>query len=139
MTSSGDVAVTEGLVLTAGELQWRYSTSGGPGGQHANTSNTRAEVVLDIASSPSLDDSQRQRLLDRIGPRLTVAADDTRSQHRNRELALARLVGRLQEALRDDPVRRPSRPSRGAKERRLQAKRRRSQVKADRRRPPPPE
>jgi ribosome-associated protein len=139
MTSSGDVAVTAGLVLTAGELQWRYSTSGGPGGQHANTSNTRAEVVLDIASSPSLDDSQRQRLLDRIGPRLTVAADDTRSQHRNRELALARLVGRLQEALRDDPVRRPSRPSRGAKERRLQAKRRRSQVKADRRRPPPPE
>jgi ribosome-associated protein len=139
MASSGDVAVTEGLVLTAGELQWRYSTSGGPGGQHANTSNTRAEVVLDIASSPSLDDSQRQRLLDRIGPRLTVAADDTRSQHRNRELALARLVGRLQEALRDDPVRRPSRPSRGAKERRLQAKRRRSQVKADRRRPPPPE
>jgi ribosome-associated protein len=134
---SGVVVVSEQLTLAAGELQWRYSPPGGPGGQHANTSHTRAEVVFDIASSASLDDTQRQRLLDRFGPRLAVSADDTRSQLRNRELALARLVERLRGALRTEAERRPSRPGRGARERRLRDKRRRSQVKSDRRPPAP--
>jgi ribosome-associated protein len=136
MDPSGEVVVTGELVLPAGELQWHFSPSGGPGGQHANTSNTRAEVTFDIAASEVLDETTRQRLLERLGPRLSVAAADSRSQLRNRELALSRLVARLREALRTEPVRRPSKPGRGARERRLRDKRHRSQLKADRRRRP---
>ncbi|MDH3680374.1 MAG: alternative ribosome rescue aminoacyl-tRNA hydrolase ArfB [Acidimicrobiia bacterium] len=134
MDARDDVEVNDTLVIPAAELTWRFSPSGGPGGQHANTSNTRAEVVFDIAASAVLTDAQRRRLLGRFGPRLSISVDDTRSQTRNRQLARERLAARLAEALRPAKPRRATKPSRGAKERRLQEKRRRSQLKANRRR-----
>ncbi len=137
MGPGDDLRVNDRLVIPADELEWRYSTSGGPGGQHANTSNTRAEVVFDIDGSPSLDDDTRQRLQARFGRRLAVSADDTRSQLRNRELAAQRLAARLASALVVARKRRPTRPGRGAEERRLADKRRRSERKATRRGPDP--
>src|SRR5438093_10175655 len=92
--------VTRSLSVPADELEWRFSGPGGPGGQHANTSNTRVEVRFDVEASPSLTPSQRARLLDRFGPVVRVVASDTRSQARNRELALSRLRERLADALR---------------------------------------
>lgn len=135
MGPGDDLRVNDRLVIPADELEWRYSTSGGPGGQHANTSNTRAEVVFDIDGSPTLDDATRQRLQARFGRRLAVSADDTRSQLRNRELAAQRLAARLASALVVPRNRRPTRPGKGAEERRLADKRRRSQQKAARRGP----
>ncbi|MHB1598838.1 MAG: alternative ribosome rescue aminoacyl-tRNA hydrolase ArfB [Acidimicrobiales bacterium] len=119
--------------VPAGELEWRFSGSGGPGGQHANTANTRVEVRFDIASSPSIGPRQRERLLERLGPVVRVVASDERSQLRNRELALARLEERIAEALRVERVRRATRPTLGAKERRLQDKRAQAVRKRDRR------
>lgn len=119
--------------VPAAELEWRFSGSGGPGGQHANTANTRVEVRFDIASSPSIGPRQRERLLERLGPVVRVVASDERSQLRNRELALARLEERIAEALRVERVRRATRPTLGAKERRLQDKRAQAVRKRDRR------
>lgn len=133
MEPGGDLVVSSSLVIPAAELQWRYSTSGGPGGQHANTAHTRAEVTFDIAGSAVLNPATRQRLLARFGPRATVSADDTRSQLRNRQLAAERLAGRLRAALVVERERRATRPGRGAVERRLKAKRHQSERKADRR------
>ena len=107
----------------------RISASGGPGGQHVNTANTRAEVRFDIAASPSLGPRQRARLLERLGPEVRVVASDERSQLRNRELALERLRSRLAEALRVETPRRATKPTKGAKERRLEEKRQRAQTK----------
>src|SRR5262249_49419118 len=123
------------------ELEWRSSGPGGPGGQHANTSNTRAEVRFDVARSPSLTESQRARLLDRFGQAVRVVAADTRSQARNRELALSRLRERLAGGLPTPRARRatPPRPRRArappaaGRRRRLEAKRRRSDLKRQRR------
>lgn len=117
------------------ELEWRFSASGGPGGQHANTSNTRAEVRFDVAGSPSLGPRQRARLLERVGPTVRVVASDERSQARNRQLALGRLAARLAEGLRIETPRVPTRPRRGAKLDRLADKRRRSETKRLRGRP----
>lgn len=117
------------LRIPLAELTWRFGPSGGPGGQHANRSNTRAEVRFDVAGSPSLGPRQRARLLERLGDEVRVVADDERSQLRNRELAVERLRSRLAEALRRDPPRRPTAPSRGAKERRLDEKRRKAETK----------
>jgi ribosome-associated protein len=117
------------------ELEWRFSASGGPGGQHANTSNTRAEVRFDVAGSPSLGPRQRARLLERLGPTVRVVASDERSQARNRDLALRRLAARLADGLRIDPVRRPTRPRPSAALDRLADKRRRSESKRLRARP----
>jgi len=117
------------------ELTWRFDASGGPGGQHANTANTRAEVRFDVAGSPSLGPRQRARLLERLGPTVRVAASDQRSQLRNRDLALERLAARLAEGLRVDPERRPTRPRPGAKAARLDGKKRRSETKRLRNRP----
>lgn len=122
-------------VVPAEELEWRFSGSGGPGGQHANTANTRVEVRFDIAASPSLGPRQRERLLERLGPVVRVVASDERSQLRNRELARKRLEQRLTDALRVERARRPTKPTLGSKERRLQEKRARSERKRDRRRP----
>ena len=129
------VRVSSTLVIPASELSWRFSRSGGPGGQHANTADTRAEVRFDIASSPSLGPRQRARLLERFGDELRVVADDERSQARNRELALRRLCDRLADALRVERPRRPTKPTAASVQRRLEAKRRRATRKADRRRP----
>ena len=130
---AGDVIqVNRSLALPVEELAWRFSGSGGPGGQHANTANTRAEVRFDIASSPSLSPRQRERLLACFGPVLRVVASDERSQARNRDLAVARLAERLAAALRVSRPRRPTRPSAASVARRIGEKRRRSQVKRDR-------
>jgi ribosome-associated protein len=127
--------VTRGCAIPLSELQWRFTRSGGPGGQHANTADTRVEVVFDVAGSPSLRPEQRRRLLERIGPEVKAAAGDERSQARNRALALDRLRSRLAGALWVAPARRPTRPTGGSRRRRLEAKRRRSETKR-RRRPP---
>ena len=127
--------VTSGLRIPESELRWRFSRSGGPGGQHANTADTRAEVRFDIAGSPSLGPRQRARLLERFGPEVRVVASDERSQARNRALAQRRLVERLAAWLRVDPDRRATRPTTASVQRRLDAKRRQSARKADRRRP----
>jgi ribosome-associated protein len=124
-----------GLLIPVAEVELRASRSGGPGGQHANVTASRVEAVFDVAASPSLDEERRRRLLARLGPRVSARAQDTRSQARNRELALQRLEARLARALRPRKSRRPTRPSGAARERRLEAKRRRSERKADRRKP----
>ena len=128
-----ELRVNRSLSIPLSELEWRFSRSGGPGGQHANTSNTRAEVSFDVARSPSLSSRQRARLLDRTGPVVRVVASDERSQARNRQLALDRLRGRLLDALKVRSPRQPSVPTTGSDERRLTVKRRRGQVKRLRR------
>jgi ribosome-associated protein len=127
------LVVRPGVVIPAAELTWRFSASGGPGGQHVNTSNTRAEVRFDIAGSPSLSPAVRRRLQERLGDSVAVAASDHRSQSRNRELARQRLASRLGAALRVDAPRRPTRPTQGAQRRRLEAKRRQGLRKRERR------
>jgi ribosome-associated protein len=125
--------VAPGCRIDEDELKWRFAPSGGPGGQHANKAATRAEVRFDIASSASLSDTQRSRMLARLGPEARVAVDDTRSQWRNRSLAQERLLARLAGALVVERPRRPTRPTKGSVERRLQAKRRQSSRKRERR------
>ena len=134
---SAELRVTRTCSIPLDELEWRFTASGGPGGQHANTANTRAEVRFDIANSPSLGPRQRARLLERLGPSLRVVASDERSQLRNRELALDRLRSRLAEALRVDRERRPTAPTTAARRRRVDSKRKRGEVKRMRRRPWP--
>ncbi|MEA2685356.1 MAG: ribosome-associated protein [Actinomycetota bacterium] len=129
------VVVSRTCQIPDDELEWRFSASGGPGGQHANTSNTRAEVRFDIENSPSLGPRQRARLLEKLGPVVRVVADDERSQLRNRQLALERLAARLRDALKVERPRVPTRPSQGAKSRRLESKRRTSETKRLRGRP----
>jgi ribosome-associated protein len=129
----GDILqVTRTLAIPIDELEWRFTASGGPGGQHANTANTRVELLFDIAHSPSLSAVQRDRLLACFGPELRVVARDERSQTRNRDLALARMASRLAAALKVPRVRRPTRPGRAAKERRLGAKHHQAVRKRDR-------
>lgn len=118
------------------ELRWRFTASGGPGGQHANTANTRVEVVFDIARSTALGPRQRARLLERLGPELRVVASDERSQVRNRALALERLAARVEGALRVATPRVATKPSRAARQRRVEDKRRHSEKKRQRRPPP---
>jgi ribosome-associated protein len=127
--------ITRDVTIPLAEIELRASRSSGPGGQHANVTASRIEAVFDVASSPSLTESQRERIVGRLGPRVTAVAQDTRSQLRNRELALERLRERLADALRVNRSRRATKPSRGAKERRLAGKRQRSDVKRDRRKP----
>ncbi|MGQ0803695.1 MAG: alternative ribosome rescue aminoacyl-tRNA hydrolase ArfB [Actinomycetota bacterium] len=126
-------------VIPAAELEWRFSGASGPGGQHVNTANTRVELRFDVAGSRSLGPHERQRLLERFGPVVRVVASDTRSQARNRELALGRMRARLADALRRPPLpRRPTAPTAGSRRSRLERKRRRGDVKR-RRRPPTPD
>jgi ribosome-associated protein len=124
-----------GIVIPVTEVEWRFSASSGPGGQHANTSNTRVEARLDLASSPSLSEHQRARLVGRLGPEVRVVCQTERSQTRNRSIALQRLEERLAAALVLQRARRPTRATRGSQVRRLESKSRRSDVKRARRRP----
>jgi ribosome-associated protein len=133
--ASDELRVTRSCTIPIAELEWRFTPSGGPGGQHANKANTRAEVVFDVANSPSLGPRQRDRLLTKLGPIVRVVASDERSQARNRALALDRLRSRLADALHVERPRRPTAPTRAAKERRLQAKRARGDTKRLRRPP----
>jgi ribosome-associated protein len=129
--------VSPSCAIPLEELEWRFSASGGPGGQHANTSNTRAEVRFDVAGSPSLGPRQRARLLERLGPEVRVVASDERSQARNRQLALERLAARLAEGLKVQTPRRPTKPTKASQRERVETKRRRGDIKRGRARPGP--
>lgn len=131
----GVLRVSSSCAIALSELSWRFSRSGGPGGQHANTSDTRVELRFDIAGSSSLGPRQRSRLVERLGPEVRIVVSDERSQRRNRDLALERLAARLADSLRVEAPRRPTRPSKGSVERRLEGKRRQADRKATRRRP----
>lgn len=124
------------LALPLAEIELRTSRSSGPGGQHANVTASRVEAVFDVERSPSLDDFQRARLLERLGPVVTAVAQDARGQARNRELALQRLAAKLAAGLRTQRSRRPTRPTRASRQRRLEQKRQRGERKRTRRRPP---
>ena len=130
-----DLTVRPGLVIPAAELDERFSTSGGPGGQHANKTATQVELRFDIAGSSALSEHQRDRLTERFGGEVRVVVDDERSQLRNRALARERLAGRMRNALAPVRSRRPTRPTKGSTRRRLEAKRQRGETKRDRRRP----
>ena len=135
MESAEDaLRVTASVRIPAHELEWRFGPSGGPGGQHANRAHTRAEVRLDIEASAAFSDAQRQRVISKVGSIIVVSADDERSQLRNRRIALERLRVKLERALRVETPRRPTRPGKGAVERRLDAKRRQASRKQERRR-----
>jgi ribosome-associated protein len=129
------IRVAEDTVIPLDEVQFRASRSSGPGGQHANVTASRIEAVFDVESSQALSERQRELLLRRLGPQVTAVAQDARGQARNRELALERLREKLAAGIRRPKPRRPTRPSRAARERRLEEKRRRSERKAKRRPP----
>jgi len=129
------IRVTRSVVLPLSEVELRFSRSSGPGGQHANTAETRVEAVFDVSASAALTEHQKRRVLARAGPVLRAVAQDERSQWRNRELALERLVEQLRAALKVERRRVPTKPSRAAKERRLETKRRRGATKKLRRPP----
>jgi ribosome-associated protein len=127
--------VRPGVAIPMAEIELRTSRSSGPGGQHANVTASRVEASFDVNASQALSAEQRARVASKLGPRVTAAAQDTRSQHRNRELALQRLAERLAHALE---VRRPrtrTRPTKASRQRRVDAKKRRGEVKRARRRP----
>jgi ribosome-associated protein len=127
--------VRPGVAIPMAEIELRTSRSSGPGGQHANVTASRVEASFDVNASQALTSEQRVRIASKLGPRVTAAAQDTRSQHRNRELALQRLAERLAHALE---VRRPrtrTRPTRASQQRRIESKRRRGEAKRARRRP----
>jgi ribosome-associated protein len=127
------IRVTRSVVLPVGEVAFRFSRSSGPGGQHAQKSETRVEALFDVESSTALTDAQKRRVVARTGPVLRAVAQDERSQARNRELALERVVEQLRQALKVERRRVPTRPSEAARERRLEEKRRRSRTKRLRR------
>jgi ribosome-associated protein len=129
------IRVTRSVVLPFSEVQLRFSRSSGPGGQHANRSETRVEAVFDVEASQALTEIQRRRVLARVGPVIRAVAQDERSQWRNRELAIERVAAQLREALRVERKRVPTKPSRASRERRLEDKRRRSETKRLRREP----
>ncbi|MEA2272083.1 MAG: ribosome-associated protein [Solirubrobacteraceae bacterium] len=123
------------MEIPLSEIELRASRSSGPGGQHANVTASRIEVVFDVAASEALTDAQRRRIMARLGSTVTAVSQDSRSQARNREAALDRLAARLDSALAVQRPRRATAPSAGARERRLAAKRRASARKRDRQRP----
>ena len=123
------IRVTRSVSLHPDEIELRVSRSSGPGGQHANKAETRVEAVFDVEASASLSAAQKRRVVARAGPVLRAVAQDERSQARNRELAVERLVAKLAEALRVERRRRPTRPTAASRERRLAEKRRRADVK----------
>jgi ribosome-associated protein len=126
------IRVTRSVSLHPDEIELRVSRSSGPGGQHANKAETRVEAVFDVEASGSLSVTQKRRVVARAGPVLRAVAQDERSQARNRELAVERLVAKLAEALRVERRRRPTRPTAASRERRLAEKRRRANVKRKR-------
>ena len=129
------IRLTRSVVLRTNEIELRFSRSSGPGGQHAQKSETRVEAVFDVEASSALTDAQKRRVVSRLGPVVRAVAQDERSQARNRELAVERLVEQLREALRVPRKRVATAPTQASKERRLQEKRRRSEVKRLRRGP----
>jgi ribosome-associated protein len=129
------IYVTRSVSLSPDEIELRFSRSSGPGGQHAQRSETRVEAIFDVESSSALTPAQKRRVIGRAGPVLRAVAQDERSQWRNRELAVERLVEALRRALRVERRRRPTAPTAASRERRLEQKRQRSATKRLRRPP----
>ena len=127
--------IRHGLEIPVAEIELRTSRSSGPGGQHANVTASRVEAVFDVHASTALSEAQKARIAARLGPRVTASAQDTRSQLRNRELALERLAERLAAALEVARPRHKTRPTAASRRRRVEAKRRRGETKRARRRP----
>lgn len=127
--------IVPGVAIPLAEVVVRASRSSGPGGQHANVTASRIEVSFDVAGSEALRPDQRARVAARLGPVVRAVAQDARSQQRNRELALQRLRDRLAGALHVPRTRRPTRPTKGSKVRRVDAKKRAGAIKRDRRPP----
>jgi ribosome-associated protein len=127
------IHVTRSVVLPIAEISYRTSRSSGPGGQHAQKSETRVEALFDVEASTALSDAQKRRVLAKAGPVLRAIAQDERSQLRNRQLATDRVVEQLRQALQVERKRTPTKPSRASVERRLDEKRRRGSVKRLRR------
>ena len=130
-----ELPVRPGLAIPLAEIELRTSRSSGPGGQHANVTASRVEAVFDVAASSVLSPAQKARVTARLGPRVTAAAQDTRSQARNRDLALERLASRLAHALEVRRPRTATRPTQASKRRRVDEKKRRGEIKRGRRRP----
>jgi len=129
------LVVRTGVVIPTREMDERFSPSGGPGGQHANRAHTRVELRLDLTTCSVFTEHQRARLVERLGDEVRVVVDEERSQLRNRAIARDRLAARLRMALTPQRTRTATRPTKGSRQRRLEGKRQRSQVKRDRRRP----
>ncbi|HET7554260.1 MAG TPA: alternative ribosome rescue aminoacyl-tRNA hydrolase ArfB [Gaiellaceae bacterium] len=129
------IRVTRTVSIPRTEVELRFSRSSGPGGQHAQKSDTRVEAVFDVEASSALSDAQKRRVVARVGPVVRTVAQDERSQWRNRELALERLAEALREALRVRRPRRATKPTKAAVERRLEQKRRRGETKRMRKPP----
>lgn len=133
------ITINEDVSIPLAELQFRFATGGGPGGQHANRRATKVRLLFDIAQSPALDEATRNRLLQRLEGRLDqrgvlqIDAQESRSQHQNRMMAMERFQDILREALTEEAERKPTKPTRAAKRRRLIEKKKRSQIKSDRR------
>jgi ribosome-associated protein len=129
------IRVTQRLAIPLGEVELRTSRSSGPGGQHAQKTETRVEATFDVRASQTLSEAQKERLLDRVGRIVRAVAQDERSQARNRQLALERLAATIRVGLKSERKRRATTAGRAARERRLEEKRRRSQTKRLRRPP----
>jgi ribosome-associated protein len=136
MTGSESIRVTRSVALPRSEILLRTSRSSGPGGQHAQRSETRVEAIFDVEASTALTDVQKRRVIAKAGPVIRAVAQDERSQLRNKELATERLVERLRDALRVERRRVATRPSAAARKRRLEEKKQRGELKRLRRRPP---
>jgi ribosome-associated protein len=132
------IRVTRSVSIPRSEIELRFSRSSGPGGQHAQKTETRAEAVFDVERSVGLTDAQKRRVIAKTGPVLRAVAQEERSQWRNRELAIDRVVEELREALKIARKRRPTKPTRESRERRLEQKRRRSKTKRLRQPPDDP-
>jgi ribosome-associated protein len=129
------IRVTRSVAIPVAEIELRFSRSSGPGGQHAQRTESRVEAVFDVEASAALSPAQKRRVISKAGPVLRAVAQDERSQWRNRELAIERLVETLRDALRVPRRRRPTKPTAASRARRLEAKRRRSETKRLRRPP----
>ena len=132
---SDDLVVTRSVRIPRRELEVSFSASGGPGGQHANKNATRVDLRFDVESSSAFSESQRARVVGKLGPEVRISADDERSQLRNRDLAEQRLADRLRSALHVERQRKATKPTKGSKRRRVDAKKRRGETKKQRRKP----
>jgi ribosome-associated protein len=133
--SDDRLVVTSSVRIPRHELDVKFSPSGGPGGQHANKTATRAELTFDVETSAAFSDAQRDRVRSKLGSVIRVVVDDERSQLRNRALAEERLASRVRDALHVERPRRPTRPTRGSQQRRIDTKKQRGDVKRGRQRP----
>ena len=135
--SGASIQVTRSVELPIAEIELRFSRSSGPGGQHAQKSSTRVEATFDVVASSALSEGQKARVAARLGPIVRAVAQDERSQLRNRQLAVERVVDELRRALRVERPRRATKPTKASQQRRLDAKRQRTATKQQRRRPDP--